>query len=142
MAPRSLAIAAAMGLFGSEGCQSSGPSQSGGCHCGVVEGQASILLPCGTTESPSVMTTGRCIAGFVSAQTVVLTSSAAGTCHIELTFAGGGTSAADIDFVSEWLPCGDDPHGCGQGIVATSHSVSVGPQCVESGVDSGPVDDL
>jgi hypothetical protein len=30
------------------------------------------------------------------------------------------TSSVDVDFMSEWIACGADPHGCGEGFLAAS----------------------
>jgi hypothetical protein len=51
-------------------------------------------------------------------------------------FANGTTSSTDITFASQWLPCGSEPHGCGEGVTATPSLVTVGNQCVDSGVDA------
>ena len=53
-------------------------------------------------------------------QDITLAVTGAGTCHVELIFRSGATSSVDLDFTSQWIACGSDPHGCGEAFVAAS----------------------
>jgi hypothetical protein len=110
------------------------------CNCGASGGGATIRLPCGTTEPPTVKVTGGCTTAQNGPETMLVESTDAGTCSLMLTFASGATSSVDISFTSIWLPCGSDPKGCGQGLVGTPSVVPLGKQCVDSGADAGASD--
>jgi hypothetical protein len=75
---------------------------------------------------------------------IVLLANGAGTCHAELTFGNGATSSVDVDFMSVWIGCGSDPHGCGQGFLATNADgnpniqVSVPGSLCNAARDAGP----
>jgi hypothetical protein len=79
-------------------------------------------------------------------QNVILTASGAGTCHVELTFGNGATSSLDLDFMSQWIGCGSDPHGCGEGFIAVNADgspniqVSVPGATCDAGLDAEPSD--
>lgn len=135
-------IAAMLGLFACAitGCSS---SDNGVCSCPGPPREATIDLGCVRFESTSVKTTGPCtvcpshldtgslppgnycevLPGRTS---IVLMASGAGKCHVDVTFEGGTTSSIDIDFMSEWIACGSDPHGCGEGFVPSRLDASVG----------------
>jgi hypothetical protein len=78
----------------------------------------------------------------------VFGSSDPGICHVELRYEDGSSFAADVTFTAEWLPCGSDPHGCGEFIHSTGlqsdsagHAVRVaGLPCAERGVTVTPFD--
>ena len=110
------------------------------CNCPAGGGETTIQLPCGTTDAPVVKTIGACTVAQPGPQTLYVVSDVAGTCHVELTLASGATSSTAIEFVSDWLPCGSDPHGCGQGVTATPSRVPIGNQCADAGVDAGSSD--
>jgi hypothetical protein len=131
--------AAALGLLGllriigggAGGCD------HGACNCPSPATQAFIQLGCVLIEPPAVKTTGPCTASAVeNSQQISLTANGAGTCHVEVTFGSGATSSVDVDFTSVWEPCGSDPHGCGQGFVATNQ-VSVPEPTCDAGLDAG-----
>lgn len=48
---------------------------------------------------------------------IVVLSHGAGVCHVEVSIGSGPTSSIDVRFESEWIACGSDPHGCGEGFV-------------------------
>jgi hypothetical protein len=50
--------------------------------------------------------------------------------------ANGSTSSTDITMTSQWLPCGSDPDGCGQGAVAAPSMITLDAPCGDSGVDA------
>jgi len=145
--------AAALGLLvvlGGSGC-----SQNGACNCAPPGNTAVIHLGCVPIEPPVVKTTGPCAVcpgvlangsipdgitcGAVAgpSQNITLIANGAGTCHVELTFGSGATSSVDLDFMSEWEPCGSDPHGCGEGFFAATTTVSVPETACDAGVDAG-----
>jgi hypothetical protein len=69
---------------------------------------------------------------------VELLSSSAGTCRVELTFAGGTKSSVDVNYTyGPWVPCGSDPHACGRSTFAMPSVVPIGDQCADAGADSG-----
>ena len=113
------------------------------CNCppaGV--GEATIELSCVPAAEPVVTTTGDgdCTVGRPDPRTIYVVSDVPGTCHVELAFANGTTSSTDITMTSQWLPCGSDPHGCGQGAVATPSTVTLDAPCGDSGVDAASSD--
>jgi hypothetical protein len=69
-----------------------------------------------------------------STQQILITGNAAGSCHLTLMFVGGSTYEADIQIMSEWLPCGSDPHGCGQTFVASPPTLVANAECMDSGI--------
>ena len=133
------------------GCDSSGGS-NGACSCPPPPNEAVIHLGCLPVEPPVVKTTGPCsVCPVVLAngaipegancavaqysQNITLIANDAGTCHVELTFAGGATSSVDLDFSSVWRACGSDPHGCGEGfIVEDSDGSTCGPDGCQASV--------
>jgi hypothetical protein len=139
MSARSFAvnlIGTMLGLFvalGAGGCS----RESTVCRCARDPNGAVIHLGCLPIEPPVVKTTGPCSVcpvflanGSIPegaycavshySQDIRFTANGAGTCHVELTFGGGATSSVDLHFMSQWAACGSDPHGCGEGFVATS----------------------
>jgi hypothetical protein len=114
-----------------------GCNLQGSCSCPPPPTTAVVHLGCLPIEPPTVKTTGPCSAcpvvlanGSIPdgagcavtnySQNITLEANGAGTCHVELTFASGATSSVDLNFTSEWLACGSDPHGCGEGFVAAN----------------------
>jgi hypothetical protein len=137
---------------------------AGGCHgecsCPPPPNSAVIQLGCLPTEPPVVKTTGPCsvcpvvgadgaipqgagCAVLANSQSIVVMAEGAGTCHVDLTFGNGATSSVDLDFASEWAACGADPHGCGEGFLATGADgspdiqVSVPEAVCDAGLDAG-----
>jgi hypothetical protein len=115
------------------------------CNCppaGV--GEATIELSCVPAAAPVVTTTGDgdCTVGRPDPRTIYVVIHVPGTCHVELAFANGTTSSTDITMTSQsqWLPCGSDPHGCGQGAVASPSLITLGAPCGDSGVDAASSD--
>ena len=109
----------------------------GACSCPPPPTSAVVHLGCLPVEPPVVKTTGPCSVCPVTlangsipegshcavpdySQDITLEANGAGTCHVELTFGSGATSSVDLNFTSEWIACGSDPHGCGEGFVATN----------------------
>lgn len=93
-----------------------------GCFPPVLS--ARVRIGCVPREPPVL--TGPCILGSgESKETVVLTATGAGTCHVEVTFGTGARSSIDVNFIAEWRPFGDDPHGCGQAFWALNDAGSV-----------------
>jgi hypothetical protein len=134
--------------FGAGGCH-------GDCSCPSPPNEAVIHLGCVPVQPPVVKTTGPCMVCPVvlangsipegascavgqNSQDITLAASGAGTCHVELTFGSGATSSVDLDFMSQWIGCGSDPHGCGEGFVAPDQSVP-DPTC-DAGQDAEPAD--
>jgi hypothetical protein len=130
---------------------------AGGCHgecsCPSPDNQARIHLGCIPPTPPVVMTTGPCAvcpallengqvppgapcAVPADAQDLTLAASGAGTCHVELTFGNGATSSVDLDFTSQSIACGSDPHGCGEGLEVADQSAP-DPTCA-AGPDAEP----
>jgi hypothetical protein len=68
-------------------------------------------------------------------------ANAAGACHVNLTFANGSTYSTDVEFSGQWLPCGPNPHGCGEKITPAGPGFPVilttGNQCEDAGVVPG-----
>jgi hypothetical protein len=91
------------------------PDETCNCPAGTVVPQIMIRLPCGVTTLPTLTLSGVC-AGTGGEQEGSLTfgSYSTGTCQVELTFADGSMQSTTVEFDGEWLPCGSDPHGCGQ----------------------------
>jgi hypothetical protein len=137
---QALSIVTAVTLVGCHGTDSR-PTM---CHCPIIlAGSAVLQLPCGTIVSPDVrIVSGPCNAKTpMGEQMIELLSSNAGTCRVELTFAGGTKSSVDINYTSgPWMPCGSDPHGCGQSTFAKQPMVQIGEQCADAGADSGASD--
>ena len=121
------------------------------CSCPGPVHSAVIDLGCVPTEPPVVKTTGPCsvcpqanpngsipngsdCAAAENSQYITLEANGAGTCHVELTFGSGAKSSVDLDFVSQWAACGSDPHGCGQGFVATNYA-SVPESACDAGLE-------
>ena len=105
-----------------------GPADTCNCPSGV--GFVTIDL-CGAIESFAADPDGTCDVQQATASLEV-TSDVPGTCHLEVTFATGATASTDISFTSSWMPCGSDPHGCGQTVTGTPALSSLGP-CGEGG---------
>jgi hypothetical protein len=62
----------------------------------------------------------------------VVVGTGEGTCHVQLTYASGATSAGDVTFMNA------DPNGCGQALVAATPQLSFpGPMC-DAGLDAAP----
>ena len=109
----------------------------GECSCPPPPDEAVVHLGCLPIEPPVVNATGpcsvcpvvlangsipegaHCAVGQYS-QDITLTANGAGACHVELAFGNGATSSVDLDFISHWIACGSDPHGCGEGFVAAN----------------------
>jgi hypothetical protein len=131
------------------------------CPCPPPSSTAAIDLSCLPTEPPVVRTTGPCsvcppvppntpISGCAvpeNSQYVIVDANGAGTCHVELTFGNGAVSSVDLDFTAHWSACGSDPHGCGEGFIATAADGGVPniqlavpePNC-GAGLDAGTSD--
>src|SRR5579872_5998023 len=138
-APMGLALVCTATIGGAGGC-----GLGGACSCSLPPRSATIDLGCVPIEPPVVKTTGPCSAMLENSQYITLISNSAGTCHVELTFGSGTVSSVDLDFMSHWVACGSDPHGCGEGLVATSADgspympISVpAPTCNDTGLDAG-----
>jgi hypothetical protein len=106
------------------------------CNCGTGNDGVSFQLACTPASPPVVTITGPCVIGPSGPGTIAVSGNVVGTCHVEMTFASGGTFSTDLTITSEWLACGSDPHGCGQVIVATPSEVSVPDQCGDAGADA------
>jgi hypothetical protein len=106
------------------------------CNCPLDVGLVTIDL-CGAIDSFSADPDGTCDVQ-QSTASLQLISDVPGTCHVEVTFATGATASTDVTFTSSWLPCGSDPHGCGQAVSGTPALSSLGP-CAEAGtqMDAG-----
>jgi len=140
-------------IFAAGGCSSSSPGEGGGglANCPLAGDIALLNLGCVPVEPPMVKTTGPCTASAAqNAQNIMLKSSDAGTCHVEMTFGNGATSAVDVDFMAVWQPLGSDPHGCGQEFVPVTADgsacipngcqVSVPEPMCDAGLDAEPSD--
>jgi hypothetical protein len=141
-------------LVAAGGCDSSA-STAGSANCPPPDNFARINLECVPVEPPVVKTTGPCTvckaaladgsipegayctAGLDS-QIIMVMGNDAGTCHVEMTFGNGPTSAVDVDFVSVWRPLGSDPHGCGQEFAAVIESGSGQVSVTDQMCDAGP----
>jgi hypothetical protein len=119
-------------------CQKDGPAQCG-CPAGGALA-ATIELGC-PAVSTTVLPGGACSIMDQGNPSDILVSAGddGGQCQVEITFENGGTSTVGFQVTPEWLPCGSDPHGCGQAIVITPMFVQVGA-CRDGGVD-GAVSD-
>src|ERR1022692_4490889 len=118
-----LAVAGVAGGALLADCGSGQRGASCGCPGDVGVGEATIQLPCGNVEPPTVNVTGTCtVSQPVGPQTLYL-QGGVGACHVELTFASGVTSSTDIQFVltGTELPC-----GCGEPVAATPSFVGIG----------------
>jgi hypothetical protein len=101
------------------------------CYCPAAVGVATVAL-CGAIESATADPDGACNVQQTSGSLEVQ-SGVAGTCHVEVTFATGAMASTDITFApGPWMACGDDPHGCGQGIAASPTLATLG-SCDEAG---------
>jgi hypothetical protein len=153
-------VAGMLGLiaFGAGGCHIGGD-----CNCPAPPRSATIQLGCAPSQPPVITTTGPCSVcpaalsnGMIpqgsncavpqDASYVVVEASGAGTCHVELTFQNGAMSSVDVDFVSDWIACGSDPHGCGEGLLATGADggpddpISLRGATCDAGTDAGASD--
>jgi hypothetical protein len=45
---------------------------------------------------------------------VAVIGTGTGICRVNATLSDGTKVMSSVTFDGEWLPCGDDPHGCGQ----------------------------
>jgi hypothetical protein len=146
-------------LVAAGGCDSSA-STAGSADCPPPDDFARINLECAPVEPPVVKTTGPCsvckaaladgsipegaycTAGLDS-QIITVMGNGAGTCHVEVTFGNGPTSAVDVNFMSVWRPLGSNPHGCGQEFAAVIESgsgqVSVPDPMCDAGPDAEPL---
>ncbi len=105
-----LAIWASLPPLG--GCSAFGSSEN--CHCPATGIWPLVVIEPTCPALPTVTLTGVC-AGTEGTEDgeIVFGANNGGTCHVQLVFADGATYATDIEFTSEWLACGSNPHGCG-----------------------------
>ena len=128
----------------------------GVCRCPAARRGVTIELGCVPTAQPIVRTAADCFVCFADGSTpegghcaaslapseLTLSRTDAGTCHLDVTFADGATSSLEVEFISQWRPCGSDPHGCGEALIPVTPSGSSGklslpaPGC-SAGVDAG-----
>jgi hypothetical protein len=98
-------------------------------------------LPWGANAQSVTVSGSGCTVAQTGPESIAVDSTVAGTCHVQWSAAGGATASTDVAFSSVWLPCGSDPHGCGQVVVGPSSVVQLGDggQCVDGGavLDSG-----
>src|SRR5690242_18730799 len=76
--------------------------------------EIAVELPCGQ-QAAQVTPSGPCrqVEGG-DAGTVSLWGTGAGTCNVKVTFSDGTDMTTSVTIDGQWMPCGDDPHGCGQ----------------------------
>jgi hypothetical protein len=107
-------VASVLALHGTTACTGTG---SDDCNCPAtgIEPLVQIELPCAPTTLPTMNLTGVC-AGTGATQNgeLVFGASTGGSCTVALTYANGTTNSVTVQFSSQWLVCGSDPHGCGQ----------------------------
>jgi hypothetical protein len=85
------------------------------CECSYVEPQ----FLCALAQSPTLALEGPCR---VSGETdpsrspviPLFSGTDAGVCHATLTLPSGAVYSTEVTFTGVWLPCGSDPHGCGE----------------------------
>jgi hypothetical protein len=85
------------------------------CNCpNMPIPEISVELPCGE-QAADVTLSGPCLedeggdAGAVS-----LYGTGTGTCRVKITLSDGKETTSSVTIDGTWMPCGDDPHGCGQ----------------------------
>jgi hypothetical protein len=108
------------------------------CACpGSSTGSAVIQLLCVPASGPSIQVSGPCTAARVGPLEIDVQSDGAdgGACQVELAFAGGVSAEASVTFFAQWEACGEDPHGCGENVVAVPATTTIGSQCGDAGVD-------
>ena len=141
-------------VFAAGGCSSSSSAADSG-RCPLPIDYATLkLIGCVTSEPPAVKTTGPCtatLAGQTDAHFVIsdpnevaIEANGTGTCHVELTFGSGVTSAVDVHFTSISYG-GPGPQGCGEGFVADCAGalnecrVPVADSLCDAGPDAEPL---
>lgn len=94
------------------GCTVSGSSET--CNCPDTGIWPLVVIEPTCPVAPEITLTGVC-AGTEGTQggEIVFGANGNGSCHVQLLFADGSTYATDVEFTSEWLACGSNPHGCG-----------------------------
>ncbi|MGH7435440.1 MAG: hypothetical protein ACRENE_07180 [Polyangiaceae bacterium] len=137
------------GTLASVGCGGSGGDagpERCTVSCGLLSSPATLILSCGATDLANVAISGPCAAGDAATrstldssnpQNLYVTSTGAGTCHVELTFATGFTYSTDVAFVSTTTT-----GGCcsGTGVNPTQSTFMVhdpSTTCVDAGLDVG-----
>jgi hypothetical protein len=85
------------------------------CYCpDMAIPEVSVELPCGE-QAVDVTLSGPCLEDEGGdAGTVSLRGTGTGTCSVKVTLSDGTNMTSSVTFDGDWLPCGDDPHGCGQ----------------------------
>jgi hypothetical protein len=121
-----VALALGLAVLGAGGCRAQQGDGGGSANCPAPDDVAMVNLGCVPSQPPLVATTGPCTASAAqNGQDIMLTSTDAGTCHVEMTFGNGATSSVDVDFVAV-----SRPYGCGQEFVAVTAD---GGPCIPNG---------
>jgi hypothetical protein len=109
------------------------------CSCPADVGVAMITLSCVPATPPLATVNEDCTVALTAPDLIEVTSDVAGTCHVDVTFANGTTSATDITMTAQTFACGSNPHACGN-FAATPAAVTIAAPCADSGVDAAPSD--
>lgn len=91
---------------------------------------SAVDIGCVPERRPFVQTRGPCEVNAAEpgdGRHIYIQNKDAGTCHVEVDFGDGVTSAVDFDIESMWRPLGADPHGCGPDFLAIN---AAGEPCI------------
>jgi hypothetical protein len=124
--------------WSAQACNAAGDN-SDKCNCPGTSASVTIDPPCNSNGALSTTGVGCTVLQSGSGSQMVATDTA-GTCDVTWTAADGASFTANVVFTSAWVPCGSDPHGCGQAAVAVQSVVQIGSACGDSGSDVGPSD--
>jgi hypothetical protein len=120
------------------------------CFCPLFEASVAPVFACLPSEMPVLSLSGPCrvdatrVSGAEWAVPIIV-GTGAGVCHATLTLGDGASYSTDITFTSEWLACGSDPHGCGEGVASDMSTWTIDNACLDAGqfdarVDGAPDD--
>ena len=124
------------GTGGACGARSNGDN----CNCPTGNNTAVLELQCTQPVPPDVQVVGACTVQS-SPLNIFITSTGPGTCQVAVTFSNGTAYSMSVTVSDTWFACGSDPHGCGQQLIVSPASVSVGNECMDAGNDAAEFSD-
>jgi hypothetical protein len=100
-----------------------------------------VVLQCPAHPPPTMTLSGVCSGTAPTDGSLAFGATAAGSCHVDVSFEGGTRFSTDVEFTGQWLACGSDPHGCGERITPAGYNgpYVAGP-LTDVLVDAGCVD--
>jgi hypothetical protein len=122
----------AVALLANGACTSDSPH----CYCPMAHsGTSTIQVAC--DQPVTAIASDGCTASVSGSFVGVLQGDAGGGCEVAVTV-GATTTVTTFTFTDEWVACGSDPHGCGQGSVTSPAYVTL--PCGDAGVGTTPPD--